>query len=141
MSRCGATVGVSDHGPAAWYALKDTCRMRVHCTRFVRYVRRWWHWSVRPDLSSSDVRGVDERGRRRSGDSLRPLVLRIAIFLLVGRFLGRRARRLNDNEFLLDDVYTVTTADRVGEVYKSLNKHLWDFSRIRVNRGKTQERD
>ena len=34
---------------------------------------------------------------------------------------------LNDNEFLLaflDDVCIVTTADRVGEVFKSLNKHL-----------------
>ena len=48
---------------------------------------------------------------------------------------------LYDNEFLfafLDDIYTVTTADRVGEVYKSLSKHLWDFSRIRINGKKTQ---
>ena len=85
-----------------------------------------WHWRFRPDLSSSDVEGVVERGRRRSGDSFRPLVLRIAILLFVGRFFwhhphdsprgGRRARRsfdagqhaalqaidsdLNDHEFL-----------------------------------------
>ena len=38
----------------------------------------------------------------------------------------------------IDSDYIVTTADRVGEVNKSLNKHLWDFSRIRINGGKTQ---
>ena len=71
------------------------------------------------------------------GDPLMPLLFSL------GQHAALQAidSDLNDNEFLfafLDDVYIVTTADRVGEVYKSLNKHLWDFSRIRINGGKTQ---
>ena len=71
------------------------------------------------------------------GDPLMPLLFSL------GQHAALQAidSDLDDNEFLfafLDDVYTVTTADRVGEVYRSLHQHLWDFSRIRINGGKTQ---
>ena len=47
---------------------------------------------------------------------------------------------LHDNEFLfalLDDIYIATTPHRAGDVYKSLDEHLWAYSRIRIHGGKT----
>ena len=70
---------------------------------------------------------------RREGDPLMPL-----LFSLGQQHAALQAIDSDLNQFLfafLDDVYIVTTADRVGEVYNSLNKHLWDFSRISIDAG------
>ena len=50
-------------------------------------------------------------------------------------------RRLHAGERLfayLDDVYVVTTSDRVGAVFTILSEELWRHSRIRFHGGKTQ---
>ena len=150
--------------------------MRVHCTRFGRFVRRpqmprssrsmalgrfnqisraamleglmnvegggqaipfvrSFHGSSSSYLwedSSGITHTIPQGEGGEQGDPLMPLLFSL------GQHGALQATDsdLNDNEFLF--AFLVTTADRVGEVCKSLNKHLWDFSRIRINGGKTQ---
>ena len=50
-------------------------------------------------------------------------------------------RRLLEGERLfafLDDVYVLTTPDRVGDVYRALQEELFRHCRIRIHVGKTQ---
>ena len=95
-----------------------------------------WHWDVRPNLSSCDVGGVDARGRRRSGDSLRPFVLRIAILLFVERFFwhhpqnspkrGWRARRSVNATPLLAALQAIDSDLNDNESYS----HSWTTSTL-----------
>ena len=49
--------------------------------------------------------------------------------------------KLQEHERLLaflDDIYVVSKPDRIREIHGFLRRDLWQFSRIRINEGKTQ---
>ena len=94
---------------------------------------------------------------RKSG-AIRQDVPRFSIVLSVGGCIGsdahdsprrrRRTRRSTNASGqhrasgflfdLLDDMCIATTPHRVGDVYKSLDEHLWAYSRTSIHGGKTQ---
>ena len=71
------------------------------------------------------------------GDALMPLLFAL------GQHSALEAiqEELHEGEHLLafhDDIYTTSSPERVGSVYTLLEEHLYGYSRIRINGGKTQ---
>ena len=78
-----------------------------------------------------------DRAKEEQGDALMPLLYSIGQH----QALDEVVRGLLPTEKLfayLDDVYVVTTPDRVATVYTLLQENLWVVAGVRINSGKTQ---
>ena len=83
------------------------------------------------------VHEIDQGEGGEQGDPLMPLLFSL------GQHAALRAvqRQLLPGELVLaylDDIYVITTPDRVLAVYNLLQAELWRHARIRVHDGKTQ---
>ena len=91
----------------------------------------WWN------DSKGDLHQIEQGEGGEQGDALMPLLFSLGQH----QALEAVQRQLRSDERLfafLDDIHTVTSPDRVGPVYKILQRELWNHSRIRIHCGKTQ---
>ena len=86
---------------------------------------------------TGDVFRIEQGEGGEQGDPLMPLLFALGQH----RSLTAVQNRLRESEKILaflDDVYVITTPDRVGHAYTVLQHELWTGCHIRINTGKTQ---
>ena len=84
-----------------------------------------------------DIHTIHQGEGGEQGDALMPLLFALGQHSA----LDAIQENLEDGEHLFafhDDIYTTTSPDRVGSLYALLQEHLFGYSRIRINGGKTQ---
>ena len=86
---------------------------------------------------AGDALQIEQGEGCEQGDPLMPLLFALGQH----RSLMAVQNRLRESEKIsafLDDVYVITTPDRVGLAYTVLQHELWTGCHIRINTGKTQ---
>ena len=84
-----------------------------------------------------DIHTIHQGEGGEQGDALMPLLFALGQHSA----LDAIQENLEDGEHLFafhDDIYTTSSPDRVGSVFALLQEHLFGYSRIRINGGKTQ---